>query len=134
MPQNSPEDPRIVALRSDVRGALLGRKKADARDLLGRLLALSDSSEDRANLVNLVQGVDGELRCYLNSRGEIRARLAGGTSLEAIRTELDLSIPHWRAFVNDFAEFRLARSGLPLGEDPHVPWPGEGLERAACCR
>jgi len=119
IPQNSPEDPRIVALRSDVRGALLARKKADARDLLGRLLGLSDSSEDRANLVNLVQGVDGELRSYLNSRGEIRARLSGGTSLEAIQTELDLSIPHWRAFANDFAEFRLARSGLPPGEDPH---------------
>lgn len=127
-PQNASDASSISALRDRVRGALLAKKKGEARDLLGRLVALSGDPEDMTNLSNLISGVDDELHRHLRSWGEIRTRLSEGTPLESIQSELDNSIPHWRAFVNDLPGLSLARNGLPPSDDPNFRAQVDKLE------
>jgi hypothetical protein len=117
------------AMRDRVRGALFSRRKAEARDLLGKLIVLSADLEDRKNLASLISGVEEEFRRYLRAHGEIRTRLTDGTPLEVIQEQLDCSIPHWRAFVNDLPGLNLARTGLAPSEDPSFRVQVEGLEK-----
>ena len=128
-PQDASEAKQFGAMRDRVRGALLSKRKAEARDLLGKLVVLSADSEDRKNLAGLISGVEEEFRRYLRAHGEIRTRLTDGSPLEVIQQELDCSIPHWRAFVNDLPGLNLARIGLAPSEDPSFRVQVEGLEK-----
>lgn len=112
------DSPQVESLRTRARSALLSRRKADARDILGKLVPLSGDPGDRKNLDELIKGVDEELRNFTASRGSIEKRLLDRTPLETIQEELTQRIPHWRAFANDLPGLNRARAGLPAHADP----------------
>jgi hypothetical protein len=119
----------LASLRSQVRSALLSKKKAEARGALGKLVALSGVEADQINLSELIKGVGREVGRYTSECGQVRDRLLAGSSLNMIQTELDAHIPHWRAFVNDLPELSIARDGLPAHEDPSLKKRLEELEK-----
>ena len=112
-----------------MRADLLGRKRGEARSLLGQLVALAGDQDACDNLKTLIDGVAMEVRNYLAAAGPIRERLITGLTLGVIQGELDGRIPHWRAFVNDIADLQLARDGLPPHEDPALKRRILGLEK-----
>ena len=119
----------LEALRNEARGALMARKRADARVSLGRLVAMSGDEDDRRNLAELIKGVELELQRYTGENGSIKKRLQDGTTLDAIQQELSSRISHWRAFTNDLPELALARDGLPAHEDPETKRKLKDLEK-----
>jgi hypothetical protein len=119
----------LDSLRSQVRSALLSKKKAEARGALGKLVALSGAEADQINLSELIKGVGQEVGRYTSECGPVRNRLMAGSSLEMIQTELDARIPHWRAFANDLPELSITRDGLPAHEDPALRKRLEELEK-----
>jgi hypothetical protein len=114
------ESPHLATLRSQFRTAILSKRKADARGILGKLVAMSGDEDDRRNLDELIKGVESELKRYTGELGSIKKRLQDGTTLDAIQQELGSRISHWRAFANDLGELALARDGLPAHEDPKL--------------
>lgn len=121
--------PRLTALRSQYRTAVLSKRKADARGILGQLVVMSGDEDDRRNLAELIKGVELEIQRYTVEQGAIKNRLQDGTSLDAIQQELSSRISHWRAFANDLPDLRLARDGLPANEDPKLKERLKVLER-----
>lgn len=112
-----------------MRAALLSKRKGEARQLLGQLISLADDESARENLKALVDGVLNEVRSYTASSGPIRERLVAGTPLSAIHRELDEKLPHWRAFVSDFPDLKLAKEGLEAHEDPALKQRIKELEK-----
>jgi hypothetical protein len=110
--------PQAETLRNRARTALLSRRKAEARDILGKLVTLSEDPADRRNLEELIKGVDEELRKFTLAQGDLRTRLMNRIPLLTIQEELSQRMPYWRAFANDLPELALARTGLPPHEDP----------------
>lgn len=117
---NMPGHNQIASLRLDARGALMARKRADARVILGRLVSMSGDADDAKNLEVLVESVREEVSQYTRKSGDIGERLRSGIPLSAVQAELDKAISHWRAFTNDLAELAIARDGLPAHEDPEL--------------
>jgi hypothetical protein len=116
-------------LRTQARSAMLSRKKAEARGILGRLVSLSGEKSDQDNLAELIKGVEQEVGRYSSECGSVRNRLIAGSSLEMIQTELDARIPHWRAFANDLPELSITHDGLPAHEDPSLRKKLEELDK-----
>jgi hypothetical protein len=123
------ESPHLSALRSQYRTAILSKRKADARGILGKLVVMSGDEDDRRNLNELIKGVESELQRYTGELGSIKKRLQDGQTLDAIQQELSSRISHWRAFANDLPDLRLARDGLPAHEDPKLKERLKVLER-----
>jgi hypothetical protein len=123
------ESPHLAALRSQFRTAILSKRKADARGILGKLVAMSGDEDDRRNLDELIKGVVSELQRYTGEQGGIKKRLQGGTTRDEIQQELGSRISHWRAFANDLPDLQLARDGLPAHEDPKLKDRLKFLER-----
>ena len=121
--------PHLTALRGQFRTAILSKRKAEARGILGKLVAMSGDEDDRRNLDELIKGVESELQRYTGEQGCIKKRLQDGKTLDAIQQELSSRISHWRAFTNDLAELALARDGLPAHEDPKLKERLKVLER-----
>lgn len=108
----------LDALRGQIRAALITKKRGEARHLLGQLISLSNGDDGSENLKSLLDAVAGEVKGYISASGSVRDRLVAGTPLPSIQGELDSTLPHWRAFVNDFPELQLAKKGLAPHEDP----------------
>jgi hypothetical protein len=123
------ERAHLEALRAQARAALLSRKKAEARGILGKLVTLSHQQTDQENLNELIKGVSQEVSRYVTTCGTVRERLLEGITMESIQSELDNRIPHWRAFANDIADLRAAREGLTAHEDPELKLSIEALEK-----
>lgn len=123
------ESPHVMLLRSQVRDAILRKRKADARGILGKLVAMSGDRADRENLEELIRGVGMEVDRYVRECGSIQKRLQDGATLEAVQQELNSRMPYWRAFANDLPELQVVRDGLPANEDPRLKERLKVLER-----
>ena len=126
---NSTDSSHLAAMRNDARAAILAKRKAEARGVLGRLVTQSEDKSDRENLDRLIQGVKAEVDMITRERAPIRKRLLDGGALEQIQNELNDRIPHWRAFVNDLPDLQLVRDGLPANEDPRIKQSLKELEK-----
>ena len=126
---NTPESTHLETLRNQARAAILSRRKADARGALGKLVVMSGETSDRENLDELIRGVGLEVERYIHESAPIQKRLQDGATLEQIQDEINLRIPHWRAFANDLPDLRIARDGLAAHEDPRLKERLKGLER-----
>ncbi len=126
---NSTDSSHLSSLRNEARAAILAKRKAEARGVLGRLITQSEDKSDRENLDRLIQGVKAEVEIYMRDRAPIHTRLLDGVTLEHIQQELDDRIPHWRAFANDLSDLQLVRDGLPANEDPKIKDSLKELEK-----
>jgi len=117
---NSPASAYLKSLRGQVRGALLTRKRGEARHLLGQLVSLSHDPDAAENLQALIGGVTSEVAAYESMAGPIRERLAGVTAPAEIQKELDIKIPYWKAFLSDIPVLQIASDGLADHDNPVI--------------
>ena len=113
-----PQSAHLDSLKGQIRAALITKRRGEARQLLGQLIALTNGEEGHENLKALLDAVSAEVKGYISTSGSVRERLVAGIPRPSIQAELDAAMPHWRAYAIDFPELQIAKEGLPHHEDP----------------